>query len=130
MKRLLIVLAIASVLVACTDQGAESGGPSGSVVGQSPGASGGTSGTATAACSEAFAPLAELEIGSLSDLADLQAEVEPTIQSCQSVADWIAGAQQVILIEINPNSVALLLKINCQDQSLDSTPICEELAST
>ena len=130
MKRILIVLAIAGLLVACTDQGAASGGPSGTAVGQSPGASGGTSGTATSACSQAFAPLTELEIGSLSDLADLQAEVEPTIQSCESVSDWIAGAQQVVDDNINPNTVALLLKINCQDQSLDSTPICEELAST
>ena len=84
----------------------------------------------SAACGEAFAPLAEMEIGSLSDLGDLQAELEPTIESCESVADWIAGAQQVVDDDINPNTVAILLSISCQDQSLDSTPICEELASS
>jgi hypothetical protein len=129
MKRSMIVLALAGLLVACSDQGAGSGQPSGAAA-----ASGGTSGnTATspsAACSEAFAPLAEMEIASLSDLGDLEAEVEPTIQSCESVADWSAGAQQVVDDDINPNTVALLLGISCQDQSLDSTPICEEVAAS
>ena len=129
MKRIMIVLAIAGLLVACTDQGAGSAQPSGSAVGGSAGTSGETS-TASAACHEAFAPLADMEIGSLSDLGDLQAEVEPTIQSCESVADWIAGAQQVVDDDINPNTVALLLNILCADQSLDDTPICEEIASS
>jgi hypothetical protein len=129
MKKTLIVVALAGLLVACTDQGGASGQASGSGA-ASAGASGGTATSPSAACSEAFAPLAEMDIGSLSDLGDLQAEVEPTIQSCESVADWIAGAQQVIDNDINPNAVALLLGISCQDQSLDSTPICEEVASS
>ena len=81
----------------------------------------------TAACAEAFAPIADLHINALSDLGDHKAEVAPTIQSCESVADWIAGAQQVIDVEINPNTVALLLNIDCADQSLDDSPICKEL---
>jgi hypothetical protein len=129
MKRTMIVLAIAGLLVACTDQGEGSAQPSGSAVGGSPETSGDTS-TASAACNEAFAPLAEMEIGSLSDLGDLRAEVEPTIQGCESVADWIAGAQQVVDDDINPNTVALLLNIICADQSLDDTPICDEIASS
>jgi hypothetical protein len=126
----MIVLAIAGLLVACTDQGgAGSLGPVGSS-GESASGSGAAMSSPSAACSEAFAPLAEMEIGSVSDLGDLQAEVEPTIQSCESVADWIAGAQQVVDDDVNPNTVAILLNINCQDQSLTSTPICEELASS
>ena len=130
MKRIIIVLAIAGLLVACTDQGgAGSGGPVGSSVASAQGSAGALS-SPSAACSEAFAPLAEMEIGSVSDLGDLQAELEPTIESCASVADWIAGAQQVVDDDVNPNTVAILLSISCQDQSLDSTPICEELASS
>ena len=84
----------------------------------------------SAACAEAFAPIADLDIGALSDLGDHKAEVATTIQSCESVADWIAGAQQVIDVEINPNTVALLLNIDCADQSLDDSPICKEIASS
>ena len=84
----------------------------------------------TAACAEAFAPIADLDISALSDLGDHKAEVAPTIQGCESVADWIAGAQQVIDVEINPNTVALLLNIDCADQSLDDSAICKELASS
>jgi hypothetical protein len=130
MKRPLIVLALVGLLAGCGDQGgAASGGPAGSA-GASAAGSGAATGSPTAACAEAFAPIADLEIGSLSDLGDHKAEVEPTIQSCESVADWIAGAQQVIDVEINPNTVALLLNIDCADQSLDDSPICKELASS
>jgi hypothetical protein len=130
MKNPLIALTIAILLVACTEQGgAGSEGPAGSS-GTSAAESGGTSSSPSAACHEAFAPLADMEIESLSDLGDLQAEVEPTIQTCESVADWIAGAQQVVDDDINPNTVALLLNILCADQSLDDTRICEEIASS
>ena len=129
MKRPLILLALVGLLAACGDQGGgQSGGPVGSSDDSTAG-SGVTTGP-TSACAEAFAPIADLDIGSLSDLGDHKAEVAPTIQSCESVADWIAGAQQVIDVEINPNTVALLLNIDCADQSLDDSPICKELASS
>jgi hypothetical protein len=129
MKRPLILLALVALLAACGDQGgAGSGGPAGSA-GASAG-SGSPSSGPTAACAQAFVPIADLDIGALSDLGDHKAEVEPTIQNCESVADWIAGAQQVIDVEINPNTVALLLNIDCADQSLDDSPICKELASS
>ena len=126
MKRPLVLLALVGLLEACGDQG---GGQSGGPVGSSGASSGAGSASTepTAACAEAFAPIADLDIGALSDLGDHKAEVAPTIQSCESVADWIAGAQQVIDVEINPNTVALLLNIDCADQSLDDSPICKEL---
>jgi hypothetical protein len=129
MKRPLMLLALVGLLAACGDQG---GGQRGSPVGSSGGSAGvgGTSTEPTAACAEAFAPIADLDISALSDLGDHKAEVAPTIQACESVADWIAGAQQVIDVEINPNTVALLLNIDCADQSLDDSPICKELASS
>ena len=129
MKRPLMLLALVVLLAACGDQG---GGQSGGPVGSS-GASAGPgspSSEPTADCAEAFAPIADLDISALSDLGDHAAEVEPTIKSCESVADWIAGAQQVIDVEINPNTVALLLNIDCADQSLDDSPICKEIASS
>jgi len=129
MKRPLIALALVGLLAACGDQGGgQSGGPVGSS-GESAGA-GSPATEPTAACAEAFAPIADLDISALSDLGDHKAEVAPTIQGCESVADWIAGAQQVIDVEINPNTVALLLNIDCADQSLDDSAICKELASS
>jgi hypothetical protein len=125
MKRPIVLLALVALLAACGEQ---SGSPVGSS-GESAGA-GSASTEPTAACAEAFAPIADLDISALSDLGDHKAEVAPTIQSCESVADWIAGAQQVIDVEINPNTVALLLNIDCADQSLDDSPICKELASS
>jgi hypothetical protein len=129
MKRPLMLSALVILLAACGDQGSgQSGGPVGSS-GASVGSGSASSGP-TAACAEAFAPIADLDISALSELGDHKAEVEPTIQNCESVADWIAGAQQVIDVEINPNTVALLLNIDCADQSLDDSPICKELASS
>jgi phage terminase large subunit-like protein len=133
MSRTLIVIAVVGLLVACTPQGdgntdASAGGAATSAA-ASAGASGVAS-TASAACEEAFAAIAELEIGSISDLGDLPEELRPTIEGCESVADWVAGAGQAIGIEVNPNTARLLLDINCADQSLADTPICEELASS
>ena len=135
MFRYLIVLVLAGLLAACTTQGdgatdgaagssASAGAPS------SAGASGSATGTASAACSEAFAPLAELEVTSMSELGDLQEEVQPTVEACESVADWIAGAQEVVEGEVRPGTADLLLRIACNDLSLARTPICEELASS
>ena len=133
MSRILIVMAVVGLLVACTTQGdgaadASAGGAESSA-GASAGASGAAS-TASAPCEEAFAPIAVMEVSSISDLGDLPEELRPTIEGCESVADWVAGAGQAIDIEVNPNTARLLLDINCADQSLDDTPICEELASS
>jgi len=133
MSRILIVMAVVGLLVACTTQGdgnaAASAGGAASSAAVSAGASGAAS-TASAACEEAFAPIAELEVSSISDLGDLPEELQPTIEGCESVADWVAGAGQAIGTEVNPNTARLLLDINCADQSLADTPICEEIASS
>lgn len=135
MHRLMSVVALAALLVGCTGQEtAQSDEPttgSAAASADAPGGDAGSpSGEASAACAEAFAPIAELEVTSLSDLGDVPDEVQPTIASCESVADWIAGAQTVIDGEISPNTAAFLLRMNCEEQALASTPICEELASS
>jgi len=135
MYRFVIVLALAGLLVACTTQSdGSSAGPLGSAgtsaAPASAGASGGGTGTTTAACEEAFGEVAALDVDSVSDLGDFPNEVQPTIEGCESVADWVAGAGQALGIEVNPNTAALLLDINCADPSLADTAICEELASS
>ena len=138
MRRLIITLAMASLLVACT--AAEDGGdsdadaslgtePSAVASGSADAASSGPAGTASAACEEAFAPIADLEIESTSDLGDL-AEVEGTVENCESVADWTAGAETTLGLEVRPGTADLLLRIRCEDPSLSGAPICEELASS
>ena len=127
MFRFLILVALAGLLAACNTQGdgqsTQSPGPSAPV----PSASAGTAtGEPSAACAEAFAPLAEMELTSTSDLGEL-AEVELTVASCESVADWMAGAQQVVENEVSPGAADLLLRIRCEAGSLSRTPICEEL---
>ena len=70
-----------------------------------------------------------MDITSLSDLGDLAA-VEPTVVSCESVADWMAGASGVVDGEIRTGTARMLLAIRCSNPSLSSTPICQELASS
>ena len=53
--------------------------------------------------------------------------MEATIESCESVADWTAAAQQVVENEISPGAADLLLRIRCEAGSLSRTAICEEL---
>ena len=77
-----------------------------------------------------FAPIADMEVASLSDLGDLQAELQPTIETCESIDDWIAGAQTVLDEEVNPATARLLLGIQCNDPTLSNTAVCEELASS
>jgi len=129
MSRTLIIVALVGLLVGCTaDQGG--GNPNATVAtsaGASAAASEAPSGTASSACAEAFAPLVEMDIGSMSELGDLAAEVQPTVEACESVADWIAGAGEVIGGEVNPGSADFLLRVHCNDLSLANTPICEEL---
>ena len=128
MSRTLIITALLGLLAGCTTQGegepdASADAPASAVAS----ASAGTSGTASAECTEAFAPLVEMDIGSMSELGDLAEEVQPTVEACESVADWIAGAGQVIGSDVNPGSADFLLRVHCEDLSLASTPICEEL---
>jgi hypothetical protein len=130
-NRLLIVLALAGLLVACTDQGTgESDQPIGSAASSGAMSSEGTTGSASAACEEAFAPIAEMGLTEFSELGDLADEVEATVESCESVADWTAGAQGAIGAEVNPNAAAFLLGTTCDDPSLADTPVCEELAAS
>lgn len=132
MKRIVMIVALVG-LVGCTTQGdggTESSAPEASTAASadaSGAASTGTAGTASAPCAEAFAPLADLGITSTSELGDLAEEVQPTIEACESVADWIAGAQEVVEDEVRPGTVDLLLRMQCESPSLSGTPICEEL---
>jgi hypothetical protein len=131
MNRFVIGLALASLLAACTSQGdTATDEPVGSAAAGSQEATGPAMSEASPACSDAFAPLEGMELESLSALGDLQAELQPTIEGCESVADWVAGAQQVVEDEVNPNTAALLLGIQCNDPSLSNTPVCEDLASS
>ena len=131
MNRFLIGLALVGLLTACTTQGdGETDAPIGSAAAESAGASGPAMSGASAACEESFAALAEMEIASLSDLGDLEAELQPTIESCESVVDWIAGAQQAVDDEINPSTAELLLGIQCNDPTLSNSAVCEDLASS
>ena len=127
MRRFLILMALAGLLAACSTQG---GGQTDQSPSPSAPDSSGSASTATdepsAACAEAFAPLAAMELTSTSDLGEL-AEVDLTIASCESISDWTAGAQQVVENEIRPGAVDLLLGIRCETLSLSRTPTCEEI---
>ncbi len=134
MKRIMTAVALVGLLAACSTQGGsstESTAPGASTAASGAAASDaagtGSSGTASADCAAAFAPLADLGIESTSELGDLGEEVQPTIEACESVADWIAGAQAVVAGEVRPGTADLLLRIQCEDTALASTPICQEL---
>jgi hypothetical protein len=131
MKRQIIGLAVVVLLAACTTGGTGTAGESADAsAGSSAAASGATAPTdASAACQEAFAPIGELGVGSLSDLGDLQ-ETTATVEHCESIADWLAGASAILGGEVNPNAARLLLAIRCSDPSNASLPICEEIASS
>lgn len=130
MKRVLTALALVGLLAACSAQGdgsTESTAPAASTGASAAASDAGATGTASAACAEAFAPLAEMGISSISELGDLAAEVQPTVEACESVADWMAAADEVIEGEVNPGPSDFLLRVQCDDLSLANTPICEEL---
>ena len=130
MNRYLIALALVGLLAACTTAGdGASEPPAGS--GSSTAATGSepASSTASAACTEAFAPIADLSVGSLSDLGDLD-EVNPTVDSCESVDDWIAAASGALGTDVSPNAARLLLGIRCADPAHADAPVCEDLAAT
>jgi hypothetical protein len=123
MYRFLIAVALVGMLAACTTNQGDGTTGSPSATG-----SGGAPTGASAACEESFAPIAEMEISSVSDLGDLPQEVQPTVEACESVADWIAGAQQAIGIEVRPGAADFLLRVHCDDPSMGDVPICEELS--
>ena len=144
MSRNLIIIALIGLLAACTAQGDgdttdPSIEPAASVAasapasaGASPDASAGSSGaggTASASCTDAFAPLEGQDATSLSDLADLEG-IEATIEQCESIDDWMAGASTVIGDEVNPSTVNLLLQIRCEVPALSDSAVCEEVASS
>jgi hypothetical protein len=132
MKRIMTAVALVGLLAACSTQGGGTGStaPVASTAASaaaSDAASTGSTGTASADCAAAFAPIADLGIQSTSELGDLAEEVRPTVESCESVADWIAGAQEVVADEVRPGTADLLLRIQCEDMGLAGTPICQEL---
>jgi hypothetical protein len=132
MRRTVIGFLLVGLLAACTSGGSgqndESADPVASAPASSDAASSGVvaGGEASPECTEAFAPLAEMELSSTSDLGDLP-EVDATVEACASLADWTAGAQGVVEEEINPNVVEMLLGIRCNTPDLANTPVCEEL---
>ncbi len=135
MKRFLTGLAAAGLLAGCTGQGdgaTDQAGQAtpGTTARESPAATGDATSSASAECNESFEGLAGMEIGSITELGDLSAEVEPTIESCESVAEWVAAADEVVADDVNPNTAALLLRMNCGSPSLSNTEICRELASS
>lgn len=138
-RNLIIVIALIGLLAACSTQGdgdttetstntAPSAAASASA-GSSGNAAGGAAGTPSAACTDAFAAVAEQDVTSLSGMADLP-EVEATIEQCESLADWMAGASEVLGEEVNPSTAALLLDIRCALPALDGTAVCEEAAAS
>jgi hypothetical protein len=131
MYRTLLALTVAGLLVACTSPGGGATDPSleaDSSMATTESAA--ASRVASTACEEAFAPLAEAEVSSMSDLGDLGDDVVPTLESCESVDDWVAGAQALFDEEVDPDTARFLLGMQCADPSLADTPICEELAAS
>ena len=130
MHRLLIILALVGLVAAgCTSQGTGDGSePAGSVPMATGTESGAVAGAPSPACAEAFAPIGEMDIAQTSDLGDLTDELDPTIENCESVADWIAGASEVVSEEVKPGTADLLLRIRCESPSLSSSAICDELS--
>ncbi len=128
MHRLLIIVALVGLLAGCATQSGESTGPAGSVPMASSSESGAVAGAPSPSCAEAFGPIAEMNLSETADLGDLADELDPTIENCESVADWIAGAQEVISGEVRPGTADLLLRIRCQSPTLSSSAICDELS--
>jgi hypothetical protein len=93
----------------------------------SPGSGTGT-GTAET-CDDAWARLAGQNLSSTSELAELTDEVEATIAACETVAEWVDGAQTVV-DDIDTSSAEFFLRMRCEEQALSDTPLCEELMSS
>jgi hypothetical protein len=128
------VLALAGILVACAGAGdiqttEPAGSPVSTPAGQSPGGSPGTAGVSPE-CNDSFAALAEAQVSSISELGDLADEVEPTLEACESIEEWIAAAGEVIADDVDPDAARMLLGMHCDSPELSDTLICEELASS
>ena len=136
MFRILTITALAGMLVACTGQGepttdqATTPPPVSTPASGSPQASGAAGSSASDECTESFGGVADAGVTSITELGDLGEEVEVTIEACESLDEWIAGAEQVLPDDINPNTAALLLRMNCGSPSMANTPLCRELASS
>jgi hypothetical protein len=135
MFRILTVIACSGMLVACTGQGEPTTDqstlpPVSTPAPGSPDASGAAGSSASDECTESFGGVADAGVTSVTELGDLREEVEVTIEACESLDEWIAGAQQVIPDDINPNTAALLLRMNCGSPSMANTPLCRELAAS
>ena len=143
MSRNFITIALIGLLAACSAQGdgtstetSDAAEPSTAATGSASPSAGasdagstGPAGETSAACGEAFSALAAEEVTSLSDLADLEG-AEATIEQCESVADWMAGAGELIGEEVNPSTAQLLLEIRCELPALADTAVCEEVAAS
>lgn len=136
MYRILTVLTLAFLLAACGQAGTTQEPTDGSGVSQptSPAMSSPSddmsSGTASAECTEAFGPIAEAGVTSITELGELAEELEPTVENCASVAEWTAAAQDTLGIEVNPNTVRMLLGMQCGSPSLSNTDLCRDLESS
>ncbi len=135
MFRLLVVVAVAGLMAACTGQGDQptdqsTGSPVSTPISGSPDASGATGAGASPECTESFSGVADTGASSITELGDLGEEVEATIEACESLDEWVAAAEEVIGDDINPNTAALLLRMNCGSPSMANTPLCQELASS
>lgn len=138
MYRILILLVVIGLLAAaCTTQSGDATGETTGTAVSTPAATSsatddaaGTGATASTECSESFGPIAEENVTSIADLGDLPELVEPTIENCASVDEWIAGAQQLFDDDINPSTVRLLLGIQCNSPSLANTDLCQDVASS
>jgi hypothetical protein len=139
MFRHLTLIALVALLAACSTQGAGETDPAGgsetaeassASAGVSSDASTGTdpSGEASAACADAFATIDASGVESLSDLVEVDG-LDATISECESVADWVAGAGQLVE-DVNPSTAELLLGIACDRPGLSNTDVCEEIASS
>lgn len=141
MHRYILTFVFLFALAACSSSGGGDGESAGTSTGAgsstdasapadaSDAGSTGPAGEASAACTEAFAPIAEMNLESTSDLGDL-AEVEATVENCESIDDWIAGAEAAVGDDVNPSTARLLLGIRCNDPGLSGSPICQELANS
>jgi hypothetical protein len=137
-----LVLVLAAMLVACATPGTDPADATPADPGATPGAGtpgaaatpgadatpGDTAGTATAECEAAFAPLADMEITSLTELGDL-AEVDATVTACESVDDWTAAAEENLGVEVRPGTARMLLGMRCQDPAMWNTDLCRDLGA-
>ena len=80
-------------------------------------------------CQDAFADIDAAAIGSMGSLNAISAELDSTITSCPTVAEWTAAAQTA-LPDIDMADAQAFLTARCiESQTLASTAICAEVGS-